>query len=87
MAKNLHLPTRTCVSCRGKYSQNNLLRIQCRDGEITHFIGNGRSFYFCDDCLSQEKKIVKALMRQCRGGDKDKFMNKLKEIIVDERKS
>jgi len=87
MAKKLHLPTRMCVTCRTKVSQDKLLRLQCVNGDISHFQGEGRSFYFCDDCLSQEKKIVKALMRQCRGGDKDKFMNKLKEIIVDERKS
>ena len=83
----MHLPTRMCVACRTKTAQNDLLRLQCKNQEISHFHGEGRSFYFCDDCLSQEKKIVKALMRQCRGGDKDKFMNKLKEIIVDERKS
>lgn len=87
MAKKLHLPTRMCIACRTKTVQNDLLRLQCKNQEILHFQGEGRSFYFCDDCLSQEKKIVKALMRQCRGGDKDKFMNKLKEIIVDERKS
>jgi len=87
MAKKLHLPTRMCVACRTKDSQSNLLRVQCKEGEIESFVGDGRSFYFCDDCLSQEKKIVKALMRQCRGGDRDKYMNKLKEIIVDERKS
>ncbi len=50
-------------------------------------MGNGRSFYLCKDCISQEKKVLKALMRQCKSGDKDRLMNKLKEIIPDDRKS
>jgi len=87
MAKKLHLPTRMCVSCRERESQGKLLRLQCIDGSIELFSKVGRSFYLCENCLTQEKKVVKALMRQCRGGDRDKFMNKLKEIITDDRKS
>ena len=87
MAKKFHQPTRMCASCRQRDAQFNLLRLRCSDGELTPFMGVGRSFYLCHDCLSDEKKLVRALMRQCRGGDRDKHMNTLKEIITDDRKS
>ena len=87
MAKKFHLPIRMCISCREKQAQNQLLRIQCIDGSIEIFDGIGRSFYICKNCLPQEKQVIKALMRQCRSGDKDKFTNRLKEIIPDDRKS
>jgi len=87
MAKKFHKPTRMCLACRVRMSQFNLIRLRCIDGEITSFNGVGRSFYLCHDCLKEDKKIIRALMRQCRGGDKDKHMNTLKEIITDDRKS
>lgn len=85
MAENFHQPTRMCISCREKDSQGNLSRLQCVDGELSSFNGKGRSFYLCTTCLTDTKKVSKALMRQCRSGDKDKIMNKLKEIITDDR--
>ncbi len=85
MAKKFHLPIRMCISCRDRHEQNTLVRLQCTDSSLESFSGSRRSFYLCKDCLSQEKKVIKALMRQCRGGDRDKFMNKLKEIITDDR--
>ena len=85
MAKKLHLPTRMCLSCRERSSQNALLRLQCIDGSIERFSGSGRSFYLCNECLLDEKKISKSLMRMCRSNKKDKLMNKLKEIITDDR--
>jgi len=87
MVAKLHLPIRMCVSCREREIQDKLYRLQCIDGSIEKFKKSGRSFYLCNNCLYQEKKVLKALMRQCRGGDKDKFMNRLKEIITDGRKS
>ncbi len=85
MAKKIHLPTRMCVSCRQRDSQNNLVRLQCNEGELDCFNGRGRSFYLCNECLLNEKKISKSLMRMCRSNKKDKLMNKLKEIITDDR--
>ncbi|WP_457744200.1 hypothetical protein [Sulfurimonas sp.] len=87
MAKKFHEPIRTCVSCRKKDIQCNLFRLQCENGDLSLFSGVGRSFYLCKSCLKEEKKLLKALMRQCRSGEKDKLMNKLKEIITDDRKS
>ncbi|NPA59751.1 MAG: DUF448 domain-containing protein [Epsilonproteobacteria bacterium] len=87
MAKKFNQPLRMCVSCRDRQIQEKLLRLQCNDGSLEVFSGRGRSFYLCKDCILLEKKVLKALMRQCRGGDKNKFTNKLKEIITDDRKS
>jgi predicted RNA-binding protein YlxR (DUF448 family) len=67
--------------------QTELFRLQCIDGSLKIYEGKGRSFYLCMDCINQEKKVLKSLMRQCKSGQKDKFMNKLKEIITDDRKS
>ena len=87
MAKKFHQPTRMCVSCRTREAQQDLLRLQCFDGELTLFSRVGRSFYLCQSCLLEDKKLIRALMRQCKSSDKDKLMNKLKEIITDDRKS
>ncbi len=87
MAENFKQPLRMCISCRDRIVQSKLLRLQCIDNTIEVFKGNGRSFYICDNCILLDKKVLKALMRQCKSGDRDKFMNKLKEIIADDRKS
>ena len=86
MAKKFHLPTRMCISCRGRFNQDSLIRLQCIDSNLFKYHDRGRSFYLCKNCLKEEKKTSKSLMRQCRSGDIDKFMNKLKEIITDDRK-
>lgn len=87
MAKNFHQPLRMCVSCRIRDTQNKLLRLQCIDASLEIFKGSGRSFYICNDCLLSEKKMTKTLMRQCKSPDRDELINKLKEIITDDRKS
>jgi len=87
MAKIINLPIRMCVSCRDRYKQKLLMRLQCKEGSLEAFNKSGRSFYICDTCLSNEKKVIKSLMRQCRSGDKDRLTNRLKEIITDDRES
>ena len=87
MAKKFNQPLRVCISCRQSDIQNKLIRLQCENAQLSLFRGNGRSFYLCKVCLVDQKKVLKALMRQCRSGDKDKFSNILKEIITDDRKS
>ena len=87
MAKKFNQPQRMCVACRQRDAQSNLSRFSCEDSQLNVFKGIGRSFYICKICLDNEKKVSKALMRQCRSGDKTKFMNTLKEIITDDRKS
>lgn len=76
-----------CVSCRKRDIQSELLRLQCSDGALERFKGCGRSFYLCQECILSERKVSKALMRQCKSSDRDRLINKLKEIITDDRKS
>jgi len=87
MAKKFNQPLRMCISCRQRDTQSKLLRLQCENSQLSFFRGSGRSFYICKVCLDEPKKLSKALMRQCRSGNKDKLMNTLKEIITDDRKS
>jgi len=87
MAKIFNKPTRMCISCRQRGQQDTFVRLVCKDSEIKPYNGFGRSFYLCNVCLETEKKVLKALMRQCRTSNKDKLMNILKEIITDDRKS
>ena len=87
MPKKFNKPTRMCIACRERASQESFLRLHCKNGEIVAYSGSGRSFYLCKSCLENEKKLTKALMRQCRTSDKNKLLNRLKEIITDDRKS
>ena len=87
MAKKFNQPLRMCISCRQRDTQNKLFRLQCENAQLSLFRGNGRSFYLCKVCLENQKRVLKALMRQCKSGDKDKLSNTLKEIITDDRKS
>lgn len=84
MAKKIYEPTRMCTACRTRTAQNNLLRLRCQEGKLISYNKVGRSFYFCTVCLKDEKKIAKALMRECRSGKKDQLMSKLKEIVTNE---
>ncbi len=85
MAKKLHQIIRMCVSCRDRNLQKDMQRLQCVDGILKVFDGYGKTFYLCDNCLDNDKKLLKALMRQCRSSNKEELMNKLKEIIADDR--
>ena len=87
MAKKFNQPIRMCISCRQRDEQNKLLRLQCENSQPSLFRGTGRSFYLCKVCLEDQKKVLKALMRQCKSGERDKLSNILKEIITDDRKS
>ncbi|QKF80937.1 hypothetical protein CRV08_05235 [Halarcobacter ebronensis] len=86
----LKSPIRTCVICRGKFPQNELLRLKCEDKKLVPFDNNGRSFYICSDCLSifensqnnqkDLKRFEKTLCRLCK--NKDDYLGQLKEIIT-----
>ena len=87
MAKKFHQPIRMCISCRGRYQQKLLVRLQYIDDSLEAFTKSGRSFYICKVCLDDDKKISRSLMRQCRSSQKDKLTDRLKEIITDDRES
>lgn len=82
-----HKPTRMCIVCRGRFLSDQLLRLQCRDGLLKKFIDSGRSFYICSHCLTNEKKYIKSLMRQCKSKDATYLSNQLKEIVAHNGKS
>jgi predicted RNA-binding protein YlxR (DUF448 family) len=76
-------PIRMCISCRARVEQSLLIRLQCKDKKLSLFDGNGRSFYLCEDCLTNTKKVDKALKRACKNNKK--YEIDLKEILVNVR--
>ncbi len=72
-------PVRTCISCRSKLSQIELIRLQCIDKKLILFTGNGRSFYLCKECLENNNKLEKVLYRECK--NKDDYKGQLEEIL------
>jgi len=76
----LHKPLRMCISCRKRFYQFELLRLQCIDKQIVFWTKKGRSFYLCRDCLEKEKKVLKALQWVCKNKN-DKYLSILKEIV------
>jgi predicted RNA-binding protein YlxR (DUF448 family) len=51
------LPIRMCIACRSKHPQNSLIRLKQEGKDVIAFNGLGRSFYLCDICSTNEKKI------------------------------
>jgi len=58
-------PIRMCISCRTRYAQNTLLRLKLLDKEVLIFNGTGRSFYLCEACVNNQKK-VKGLVKRLK---------------------
>jgi predicted RNA-binding protein YlxR (DUF448 family) len=85
MARKFHKPQRTCITCRGKFAQSKLVRLQCKDRQLVSYSHQGRSFYLCKDCVDDEKKTARSLARACKSGELEKLMNQLREIIIDVR--
>jgi len=67
-----------CVVCRNRLPQTNMLRLQCKNGELVRFDGDGRSFYLCKNC-ENSKKLDKIIKRICK---KNINIEKIKETIV-----
>ena len=83
---------RTCVVCKSKFEQKELLRLKCEEKKLLFYNNYSRSFYICCDCekLLQTdingkdyKKIEKSLCRECK--NKDKYVTQLKEMLTDVR--
>lgn len=71
---------RMCVGCRGRFLQSELLRLCVYKTKVERFSGAGRSFYFCCECLSSEKTILKAIARYKTIKDKQKNLQEIQEI-------
>ena len=70
---------RTCVVCRDKFNQKNLLRLQCINKLLLNFTQKERSFYLCEKCILDDKKVLKTLYRQCK--NKADYLHQLEEIV------
>jgi predicted RNA-binding protein YlxR (DUF448 family) len=72
-------PIRMCISCRSRHPQNSLIRLKQEGQNVIAFDGKGRSFYLCDLCAKNEKKI-KGLTKRFKQ-DEERFVKLLKELI------
>jgi len=72
-------PTRMCIACRSRHPQNTLIRLKQEGKEVVAFDGKGRSFYLCDVCGKDEKKI-KGLVKRFKQ-DAEQFTELLKKLI------
>ncbi len=68
-----------CIACRGRYAQSTLIRLKPEGKDIVAFDGKGRSFYLCDICSRNEKKI-KGLVKRFKQ-DEEQFTKLLKELM------
>jgi len=72
-------PTRMCIACRSRHPQNTLIRLKLLGQDVTAYDGLGRSFYLCEQCIQNEKK-VKGLVKRFKQ-DTEQFTKLLKELI------
>ncbi len=70
---------RMCLSCRQRNRQNEMVRLQQVDSKIIVYRGFGRSFYICNECIDNNKKI-KGLTKRFKQ-DEEQFVKFLKELV------
>ncbi|UPT77215.1 DUF448 domain-containing protein [Sulfurovum sp. XGS-02] len=78
---NKSQPTRMCIACRSRLPQNTLIRLKQEGSEVVGFDGKGRSFYLCDMCIHNEKKM-KGLVKRFKQ-DEERF-TRLLETLANE---
>ena len=71
-------PIRMCISCRCRHPQNSLIRLKLDGNDVVAHDGMGRSFYLCDECVVNEKKI-KGLTKRFKQ-DKERFVGLLQKL-------
>lgn len=67
-----------CIACRSRLPQNNLIRLKQVNNHIVRYDGIGRSFYLCDECSTNEKKI-KGLIKRFKENE-ERLVELLKEL-------
>jgi len=72
-------PIRMCISCRDRHPQKSLIRLKLEGKDVIAFDGKGRSFYLCNMCIKNEKKI-RGLVKRFKQ-DEEQFTKLLKELI------
>ena len=75
---NKSQPIRMCIACRSRHPQNTLIRLKHEGNEIVASDGKGRSFYLCDVCIKNEKKI-QGLVKRFKQ-DEERFIKLLEEL-------
>jgi predicted RNA-binding protein YlxR (DUF448 family) len=71
-------PVRMCISCRSRSLQKDLIRLQLINGDVVRYRGFGRSFYICQECIVDEKR-VKNIIRRFSIKNGESFLKILKE--------
>jgi len=71
-------PIRMCIACRSRHPQKSLLRLQQQGKDVTAYGAKGRSFYLCESCCKNEKKI-KGLTKRFKQ-DKEQFVDLLETL-------
>ena len=74
-------PIRMCIVCRVRQLQKKLIRLQHKNNSIIPYSGQGRSFYLCSVCSSNDKK-VRSLIKRFRLSDEEykRLVKYLKEL-------
>ncbi|MCD6653364.1 MAG: DUF448 domain-containing protein [Sulfurovum sp.] len=72
-------PIRMCIACRSRFPQKDLIRLKQAKENIVAYDNEGRSFYLCDECSINEKKI-KGLIKRFKQ-EEERFIKLLKELI------
>ncbi|MBL3519773.1 DUF448 domain-containing protein [Aliarcobacter lanthieri] len=86
---NLKKILRTCIFCRAKLEQKELIRLKCLNKKLSLYDNFGRSFYICKPCslsldnVKDSKRYEKSLCKECK--NKDEYVIQLKEILTDVR--
>ena len=71
-------PIRMCISCRARHPQKSLIRLKLDGKEVSVHDGQGRSFYLCNVCSVNEKKI-KGLTKRFKQ-DEERFVKVLQKL-------
>ncbi len=87
--KSLKKPIRTCIGCRCKFPQNNLIRFVCQKGESLELQAltklKGRGAYVCrsKSCILEAFKVHKRINALLRVQLPKSVINEFKQTILD----
>lgn len=72
-----------CIQCRKRLQQNELFRLQLRDGKVERFNHIGRSFYLCPSCIESQKTYKHLVKRfKLRENAQESLSSLIKEIVT-----
>jgi predicted RNA-binding protein YlxR (DUF448 family) len=74
-------PTRMCIACRKRQSQNALIRLQLHEGSAIPYTGHGRSFYLCPAC-ARDARRMRGIAKRLKI-EPESWLSTLKELTTD----